>query len=102
MLERLFPQTANNDYRGNRIALWVFVPITVATLVRSGIHIFRADGGAQSIATIPLDTYSEWTCSQCDFYLEVSQMQISSSCLKASLSVCLVFVLYTHLWALTL
>ena len=59
MLERLFPQTANNDYRGNRIALWVFVPITVVTLVRSGIHIFRADGGAQSIATIPLDTYSD-------------------------------------------
>ena len=59
MLERLFPKTADNDYRGNRIALWVFVPITVATLVRSGIHIFRADGGAQSIATIPLDTYSD-------------------------------------------
>lgn len=59
MLERLFPPTANNDYRGHWLALWVFVPITVVTLVRSGIHIFRADGGAQSIATIPLDTYSD-------------------------------------------
>ena len=59
MLERLLPKTIDNRYRGHPLALWVFVPITVITLVRSLIHMFRADGGAQSIATIPLDSYPE-------------------------------------------
>ena len=59
MLERLFPRTIDNQYRGHPIALWVFVALTLMTLWRSLTHIFRADGGAQSIATIPLDTYSE-------------------------------------------
>ena len=28
------------------------------TIIRSCIHVFKDDGGAQSIATIPLDTFS--------------------------------------------
>jgi hypothetical protein len=59
MWERLFPKTVDNRYRGHPLALWVFVPITLVTLGRSLVHVFRADGGAQSIATIPLDSYSE-------------------------------------------
>jgi hypothetical protein len=58
VLDRLLPTRADNDYRGHPLALWLFVPITLATLVRSAIHVFRSDGGAQSIATIPLDTFS--------------------------------------------
>ena len=56
LLERLFPKPLDNDYRGHPLALWVFFPITLLTLGRSLLHIFLADGGAQSIATIPLDT----------------------------------------------
>jgi hypothetical protein len=59
MLDRLLPTRPDNDYRGHALALWVFVPITLVTLVRSCIHVFRADGGAQSIATIPLDSYPQ-------------------------------------------
>ena len=59
MLERLFPKRLDNDYRGHPLALWLFVPITIVTLVRSCIHIFAPDGGAQSIATIPLDAMTE-------------------------------------------
>lgn len=33
--------------------------VTVVSLLRSLLHIFLPDGGAQLIATIPLDTYSE-------------------------------------------
>lgn len=55
MLNRLLPERVDNDYRGHRVALWLFVPITALTLGRSAIHIFKHDGGAQSIATIPLD-----------------------------------------------
>ena len=59
MLDRLFPSPVDNDYQGHSVALWLFVPVTVVTIVRSLIHMFRVDGGAQSIATIPLDTFSD-------------------------------------------
>ena len=59
MMERLFPRMVDNDYRGHPFALWVLVPVTLLTLVRSLVHMFRVDGGAQSIATLPLDRYSD-------------------------------------------
>ena len=54
----ILPEIIDNTYRGRKIALWFFYLITIITIVRSLIHTFSADGGAQSIATIPLDTYS--------------------------------------------
>ena len=59
ILARVFPPTFTNDFEGHKIALWVFYPFTALTLWRSQHHIFAADGGAQSIATIPLDSYTE-------------------------------------------
>ena len=58
MLENLFPKTVTNKYRGASIAKWVFVALTVLTIGRSLAHIFLPDGGAQSIATIPLDDFT--------------------------------------------
>ena len=58
MLEKMFPKQLNNDYAGSLIARWVFVLLTAVTLVRSLIHMFSPDGGAQSIATIPLDSFT--------------------------------------------
>jgi hypothetical protein len=58
LIDRLFPSHIDNNYRGHRLALWLFFPITAITLGRSLVHIFLSDGGAQSIATIPLDTYA--------------------------------------------
>ena len=58
MLEKMFPKQLNNDYAGSLFARWVFVLLTAVTLVRSLIHMFSPDGGAQSIATIPLDTFT--------------------------------------------
>ena len=58
MLNRLFPARLNNNYRGMRRALWLFVPIVVMRIAISLLHIVSADGGAQSISTIPLDSYS--------------------------------------------
>ena len=58
MFEKLFPKTIDNQYRGMSIAKWVFVAMTVLTIARSLAHIFLPDGGAQSIATIPLDDYT--------------------------------------------
>ena len=59
IFDRLFPAQFDNTYRGNRLALWLFYPLTAATLWRSQHHIFAPDGGAQSIATIPLDAYTQ-------------------------------------------
>jgi hypothetical protein len=54
----ILPKHINNTHTGHPISLYVFYLITGITIVRSLIHIFAPDGGAQSIATIPLDTYS--------------------------------------------
>jgi hypothetical protein len=54
----LFPKTVSNEYRGARIALWVLIAVTAMTVGRSLAHMLLPDGGAQSIATIPLDAYS--------------------------------------------
>lgn len=56
---KVLPKTITNDYTGKRIAERLFLVITLVTLIRSLIHIFAPDGGAQTIATIPLDTYTQ-------------------------------------------
>jgi len=58
-MNKILPNIIDNTFRGRKIALWFFYLITAVTVVRSCIHIFKYDGGAQSIATIPLDTYTE-------------------------------------------
>lgn len=55
---KILPKEINNNYNGKKIALYTFYLFTIMTVVRSLIHMFAADGGAQSIATIPLDTFS--------------------------------------------
>ena len=59
MFERIFPRQVDNTYSGNKLALYFFFLITLITIVRSCVHIFSADGGAQSIATIPLDSFTQ-------------------------------------------
>ena len=54
----LLPAQIDNHYRGLKISQYAFFLITAVTLVRSLIHVFAPDGGSQSIATIPLDSYS--------------------------------------------
>ena len=57
MWERIFPPCIGNTVPGSKISLWFFYLFTTVTVWRSQHHIFSSDGGAQSIATIPLDTY---------------------------------------------
>ena len=58
MLNEILPLTVSNAYHGASIAKIAFAALTMLTLGRSLVHILTEDGGAQSIATIPLDTYS--------------------------------------------
>jgi hypothetical protein len=57
MLNRIFPSTVDTRYRGHPVGLWLFVPIALIKLSQSLTHLLKHDGGAQSISTIPLDTY---------------------------------------------
>ncbi|MCH2096713.1 MAG: hypothetical protein MK160_16625 [Rhodobacteraceae bacterium] len=57
MLDFVLPKSIDNRFPGHKIALYVFYALTVLTLWRSQHHLFAPDGGAQSIASIPLDTY---------------------------------------------
>lgn len=59
MLRKIFPHQVDNTYSGHKLGLYFFFLITLVTIGRSCVHIFAADGGAQSIAAIPLDTYSQ-------------------------------------------
>ena len=58
MLNRILPDRIDNRYRGHPLGLWLFAPIALQKLGVSLTHLLKADGGAQSISTIPLDTYS--------------------------------------------
>jgi hypothetical protein len=57
MITKIFPKTIDDTYKGYKLALYFFCAITAVTLIRSLIHIFAFDGGAESIATIPLNQY---------------------------------------------
>ena len=58
MIKCIFPEVADNNYQGSKLAWYFLYPFALMTVTRSLIHMFKTDGGAQSIATIPLDSYS--------------------------------------------
>ncbi len=57
MLEKLLPKQLDNTYTGNPMAKYMLIIIAATSVVRSLIHMLYFDGGAQSIAGIPLNTY---------------------------------------------
>ncbi len=59
MIKYLFPNSIDNDYKGNMAPMYLFYMVTTFTVVRSLIHLISPDGGSQSIATIPLHLYSK-------------------------------------------
>ena len=58
IIEAVFPQEANNQYTGHPLALWIIVIYVFKSFLAGFIHMFASDGGAQSIASIPLDSYT--------------------------------------------
>lgn len=57
MLERLLPAHADNRYPGLRFGAWPLAVVILFWVARGCTHVFRADGGAQSVSTIPLDAF---------------------------------------------
>jgi len=54
----ILPKIIDNTYTAPKWTLGIFGAVTAITLWRSIHHIVAPDGGAQSIATIPLDQFS--------------------------------------------
>ncbi len=55
----LLPKQVDNKFEGRRVIVWVFMAIAVISTVRSCIHIFATDGGANSIASLSLESGAE-------------------------------------------
>ena len=52
VIERLFPQQANNNYQGSPIAQYVFYVLMAIYSFRSIVHFTTEDGGINKIASI--------------------------------------------------
>lgn len=59
IINNIFPQTVDNDYKGNKIALWIFTILAIISTVRSCIHFVAPDGGAGTIAGLDLSRGGE-------------------------------------------
>jgi len=57
MLEMLLPRNLNNEYRGYRIALWIFGLIIAVRALQSLMIIFNGPATIAGADGIPLDTY---------------------------------------------
>ena len=57
MWQKILPRQIENACPGNPVALWLFCAVTTITVGRSLAHLLLPDGGAQSIATVPLDQF---------------------------------------------
>lgn len=52
VLQKLFPATANNDYRGSPVALYTLCVFGLMFTFRSLVHYLKDDSGVNSIASI--------------------------------------------------
>jgi hypothetical protein len=58
MLNRVFPQRFDNNYRGHKLALWLFIPIVLMKLGISLSSIFDTYNVVRSADGIPIDTFT--------------------------------------------
>ena len=59
IISNVLPKEAGANYQGYKIALWIFMLISIVSFVRSCIHIFAPDGGAGMIAGLDVSTGAE-------------------------------------------
>ena len=58
MLNQIFPHQFDNNYRGHKIALWLFALLVLMKLGMSLSAIFDGDNMARSADGIPIDTFT--------------------------------------------
>ena len=55
----LFPEVANNKFEGSKIAYWVLWLYVLKSFLAGIIHMFASDGGAQTIGSVSLDSFTQ-------------------------------------------
>ena len=58
MLNRVFPQRFDNNYRGHKLALWLFIPIVLIKVGISLSSIFDTYNVVRSADGIPIDAFT--------------------------------------------
>src|SRR4030095_1362164 len=58
MLNRVFPERFDNNYRGHKLALWLFIPIVLMKVGISLSSIFDTYNVVRSADGIPIDTFT--------------------------------------------
>ena len=59
MKEILFPKIADNNFKGHKLIMWVLYLYVFKSLIAGAIHMFASDGGAQSIGSVLLDSFTQ-------------------------------------------
>ncbi len=59
MFDVLLPKVADNQYTGQPLAKWFLILLVLKSLIAGSIHMFAADGGAGSIASIILSEFTK-------------------------------------------
>jgi hypothetical protein len=59
IVQRIFPKSADSTYTGANVAYYIFALIAIVSFIRSLIHVFLPDGGANVIAGLNLSAGSE-------------------------------------------
>lgn len=59
VLTRLFPVMVDNTYHGNKLGRWLLFLYIFKSLFAGSVHLLAPDGGAQSIARITLNQFSQ-------------------------------------------
>ena len=52
-------EVADNKFKGNRIAYWVLWIYVFKSFFAGFVHMFASDGGAQSIGSVKLDSFTQ-------------------------------------------
>ena len=84
MLNRIFPERFDNNYRGHKLALWLFIPIVLMKVGISLSSIFDTYNVVRSADGIPIDTF---TSGGAEAVVSVTTLLGLSQFLLASLGV---------------
>ena len=59
LMNSLLPEVADNNLRSHRIAYWVLWIYVLKSIFAGVVHMFAPDGGAQSIGSVKLDSFTQ-------------------------------------------
>ena len=57
IIDIIFPETANNNYLGHPYVIPAFWFLTIVSIAKSSMYVFKFDGGTESVAKIPLKKF---------------------------------------------